>query len=191
MGPAGQFCMHHDDNSKSAATASRATSRARSLRVRTAGDSLILCLPSFETSRGVGEQRVVETGVVVCVLLRFRTVARGALVTKARARGGRSTRVFPYSRHQFEHQWIRARTASNRSSGETETFRWRFHDLRHLFCSWALSKDRLDLAVADVSRLAGHHSPEFTYRTYVKPRPGLHERVRQAGRRVTRNESSS
>lgn len=144
MGPTGQFCMHHDDNSETAANASRATTRARSLRVRTAGDSLILCLPSFPSKH----PEAWESSVLLkqeswsAFFFGAALLLPGCSSTKTRARGSRSTRVFPF-RHKFEHQRIRARTASNRTSGETETFRWRFHDLGHFFCSWALSKDGL------------------------------------------------
>lgn len=104
-----------------------------------------------------------------------------ALVTTARSSGGRSARVFPYRRHQFEHRWEAARRQAGWTVPGSHRLRWRFHDLRHFFCSWALSKDGLDLAVADVSKLAGHFSPEFTYRQYVRSRPGLKDRVRGAG----------
>jgi integrase len=111
------------------------------------------------------------------------------LVITTRRERGRLARVFPYNRHQFEHEWTKARHKAGWTVPGSRKLRWRFHDLRHFYCSWALSKDGLDLGVADVSKIAGHFSPEFTYRTYVRSRPGLHERVRQAGMRVTRIDS--
>lgn len=104
------------------------------------------------------------------------------LVRQTRKARGAKGRVFPYNRHEWEHAFSRARLSAGwtRSDGK---FRWTFHDLRHFFCTWALSPEGWGLEVADVSRLAGHHSPEFTYRTYVRSRPGLGARVRAAGKR--------
>lgn len=59
-------------------------------------------------------------------------------------------------------------------------YRWSFHDLRHYFCTWALSTDGLGLDVADVSRFAGHRSPQVTWEAYVQSRPDRVARARQA-----------
>lgn len=64
--------------------------------------------------------------------------------------------------------------------------RWTVHTLRHYFCTWALSKDGLDLDVADVQRFAGHRDPSTTWRLYVQTRPDRFNRAREASRRATR-----
>jgi integrase len=103
------------------------------------------------------------------------------LVDETIARQGEKGRVFPYNRNQFEHAFTRARLKAGWTDS-TGTLKWSFHDLRHFFCTWALSATGWGLDVADVSKLAGHHSPEFTYRVYVKSRPGIGARVRAAGK---------
>lgn len=65
-------------------------------------------------------------------------------------------------------------------------WRWRFHDLRHYFCTWALSKDGLDLDVADVAKFAGHKSPQVTWEVYVASRPDRADRARLASRHAAR-----
>lgn len=56
--------------------------------------------------------------------------------------------------------------------------RWKWHDLRHFFCTWALSKDGLNADPTDVAQWAGHSSAAFTYQVYVGPTPGSIERAR-------------
>jgi len=58
-------------------------------------------------------------------------------------------------------------------------YRWTWHTLRHVFCTWALASrpEGLGLEVADVSYFAGHHSPSFTYERYVGRRDGALSRA--------------
>ena len=65
-------------------------------------------------------------------------------------------------------------------------WRWRWHDLRHHFCTWALAAPPggLGLEVADVSMFAGHATPDFTMRAYTSTRPGAVERARAATQRI-------
>lgn len=65
-------------------------------------------------------------------------------------------------------------------------YHWSYHDLRHYFCTWALAKDGLGLDVADVSRFAGHKSPQVTWEAYVMSRPDRVERARAASARGAR-----
>lgn len=63
-------------------------------------------------------------------------------------------------------------------------FDWRWHDLRHFFCTWALAPapDGLGLPVQDVALFAGHHSPSFTYSVYVGVQGDAVARARRASR---------
>ena len=64
--------------------------------------------------------------------------------------------------------------------------RWTFHDLRHYFCTWALSNQGLGLDVADVSRFAGHKTPDVTWQVYVNSRPDRISRAREASKEERR-----
>ena len=64
--------------------------------------------------------------------------------------------------------------------------RWSLHDLRHYFCTWALSKDGLNLDVAEVAKAAGHASPATTYGIYVQSRSDWTLRAREASREASR-----
>ena len=63
---------------------------------------------------------------------------------------------------------------------------WTPHTLRHYFCTWALSKDGLNLDPADVKEYAGHRSLSTTLDMYVDARPGLAARGREASRSAGR-----
>ena len=76
--------------------------------------------------------------------------------------------------------WEPAMRAAGWQTGDG--WRWRFHDLRHYFCTWALASEGLGLDVADVSRFAGHANPQITWQVYVQSRPDRVARARQASR---------
>lgn len=85
----------------------------------------------------------------------------------------------------FRTLWNRAITAAGWPRAE-RGFKWRYHDLRHYFCTWALAADGLGLDVADVSRFAGHSNPQITWQVYVQSRPDRVSRARAASRKAAR-----
>lgn len=85
----------------------------------------------------------------------------------------------------FRALWDRARQAAGWPRAG-RGYKWRYHDLRHYFCTWALAADGLGLDVADVSRFAGHANPQITWQVYVSSRPDRVNRARQASRKAAR-----